>query len=66
MMMDPGPTLQTTFSFQLLVDGQWVWYSQAVYSSADDVREVLRQVYGGAFAGGNMHRIVKYTPSILD
>lgn len=66
MLADIGPTLQTTYSLQLLVDGQWSWYSSAQYTSAEAVRDQLRLIYGGAFAGGNMHRIVKVERQILD
>lgn len=66
MLADIGPTLQTTYSLQLLVDGQWTWHSPAEYTSADAVRDQLRLIYGGAFAGSNMHRIVKVTRAILD
>lgn len=66
MLADIGPTLQTTYSLQLLVDGQWSWYSSAEYTSAEAVRDQLKLIYGGAFAGGNMHRIGQIRRTILD
>ena len=66
MQFNIGPTLQTTYNLQLLVDGQWTWYSSAEYTSADAVRDQLRLIYGGAFAGSNMHRIVQIRRTILD
>ena len=66
MLKPPGLTLQTTFALQLLVGGQWEWYGDAQYTSADDVRALLREIYGGAYGGSNHHRIVMYQPSILD
>ncbi len=44
----------------------WSFTSQAEYTSADDCREQVALMYGGAFAGDGMHRVVAIKREILD
>lgn len=62
-----GPTLDTTYALQLKHDdGTWQFASAAEYTSADDIREQVALMYGGAFASPDMHRLVQIRRTVLD
>jgi hypothetical protein len=61
-----GPTLETTYTFQLRhEDGTWAFYSQGEYLSEQDVRTVIGMIYGGAFAAADMHRVIKIERTVI-
>lgn len=67
MLAPIGPTLETTYALQLKHDdGTWHFTSQAEYTSADDCREQVGLMYGGAFASPAVHRVVKIQRTALD
>ncbi len=53
-------TLDTTWQFQLLVAGNWEWYSQAEYRTEADCRAAASRVYGGTVE----YRIIRHARMI--
>jgi len=54
-------TLDTTWQFQLRVNGDWHWHSQVEYRTEAACREAAEQVYGG----GCEYRLVRHERSIV-
>lgn len=66
MLAPIGPTMDTTFALQIEgSDGDFHFTSQAEYTDAQDCRDQVATMYGGAFAGRDKHRIVVITRTVL-
>lgn len=67
MIADVGPTMETTYALQLRnPDGDGFHFvSQAEYTDPQDCRDLAARMYGGAFAGDDMHRVIEITRTPL-
>jgi hypothetical protein len=66
MLAPIGPTLDTTYALQLKDEDGWHFTSQAEYTDADNCRTQAAEMYGGAFAASDQHRVVKIQRLVLD
>lgn len=65
MLAPIGPTMDTTYALQIqLRDGSWR-FEGPEYTSASDCHELAEVLYGGAFAGDDMHRVVKIERTLI-
>lgn len=64
-MIINGPTIEQTYMLQLKGPRGWNWYSSAEYTDPEDIRTLLRDIYGGAFAAEGMHRIIVVTRTVM-
>ena len=55
-------TMETSWQFQLLINGQWSWYSQVEYRTEEACREAANRVYGG----GLKYRLIRHDRTIVE
>jgi hypothetical protein len=61
-----GPTLDTTYALMIGDSPATLHFaSQAEYTTPADIEQVVKEMYGGAFAGPDMHAVVEITRTVL-
>jgi hypothetical protein len=61
-----GPTLDTTYALMIGDSPDELYFpSQAEYTTREDVEQVVKEMYGGAFADPDKHAVVEITRTVL-